>query len=152
MNTVADALSRRDTDEGSTTSMILAISAPRFDYIDRLRQAQETDPAIVALRDEINAGTRRSPWSMLDGMVAFDTRLYIPPSSPLLAELLTAIQDDSHEGVQRTIHRIPCDFHIPNVRRVVQEYIKACATCQRYKSEHLHPPGLLMPLPVPTAV
>ena len=34
-NTVADALSRRDTEEGT----VLAISAPRFNYIERLRQA-----------------------------------------------------------------------------------------------------------------
>ena len=34
-NTVADALSRRDTAEGAA----LAISAPRFDFISRLRQA-----------------------------------------------------------------------------------------------------------------
>ena len=35
---------------------------------------------------------------------------------------------------------------------MVQDYVRACATCQRYKSEHLHPAGLLLPLPVPTAV
>ena len=46
MNVVADALSRRDTDEG----VVLAISAPQFDFITRLRQAQETDPALVATR------------------------------------------------------------------------------------------------------
>jgi hypothetical protein len=33
-NAVADALSRRDTPDG----VVLAISAPRFDYIDRLRR------------------------------------------------------------------------------------------------------------------
>jgi len=35
---------------------------------------------------------------------------------------------------------------------VVQDYVRACATYQRYKSEHLHPAGLLLPLPVPTTV
>jgi len=38
-NVVADTLSRRDTDEGS----IIAISGPRFDFVSRLRQAQDTD-------------------------------------------------------------------------------------------------------------
>ena len=35
---------------------------------------------------------------------------------------------------------------------MVQDYVRACATCQRHKSEHLHPAGLLLPLPVPTMV
>jgi hypothetical protein len=82
---VADALSRRDTEEG----VVLAISAPRFDFIERLRQAQASDPALVAMRDEISAGIRAAPWSLIDHMVAFDGRLYIPPASPLLQEIVT---------------------------------------------------------------
>ena len=89
MNTMADALSRHNTEEG----IVLAISAPRFDYIERLRQAQDTDPALIAIRDEITAGTRAAPWSPIDGMVAYDSRLYVPPASPLLVEIMTFFTD-----------------------------------------------------------
>jgi hypothetical protein len=75
-----------------------------------------------------------------------------PPASPLQQELLAAIHEDDHEGVQRTLHRLRRDFHFPDMRRVIQNFVRACATCQRYKSEHLHPAGLLLPLPVLTAV
>ena len=149
-NTVADALSRRDTED--STGAVLALSAPRFDFIDRLRQAQAVDPALVALRDEIVAGTRAAPWAVQDDLVTYDGRLYIAPSSPLLLEIVAAIHEDGHEGVQRTLHRLRRDFHFPNMRQHVQDFVRACATCQRYKSEHLHPAGLLLPLPVPTAV
>jgi hypothetical protein len=37
-NTVADALSRRDTEEDSTGTR-MAVSGPRFDFISRLRHA-----------------------------------------------------------------------------------------------------------------
>ena len=79
-NTVADALSHRDDDNGG----LLAISAPRFDFITRLRHAQATDPALVAIHDEVRAGNRAAPWAVIDDMVAYDDRLYIPPASPLL--------------------------------------------------------------------
>jgi hypothetical protein len=147
-NVGADALSRRDTEEG----VLLAISGPRYDFIDRLRRAQDSDPALVAIRDEVTAGQRVAPWSTVDGMIAYNSCLYIAPSSPLLAELVAAVHEDGHEGVQRTLHRFRWDFHAPNLRRTVQDYIHACATCQRYKSEHLHPAGLLLPLPVPSTV
>ncbi|XP_066373207.1 uncharacterized protein [Miscanthus floridulus] len=142
------ALSCRDTDDG----VVLAISAPRFNFITCLRQAQATDPALVAIRDELAVGSRAAPWSLTDGLVTYDGRLYVPPSSPLLPEIMAAVHEDGHEGVQCTLHRLHRDFHFPDMRRLVQDFVRACATCQRYKSEHLHPAGLLLPLPVPTAV
>jgi hypothetical protein len=56
--------------------------------------------------------------------------------------------EDGHEGVQRTLHQLWRDFYFPNMKQVVQDFLHACATCQRYKSEHVHPARLLMPLPV----
>jgi len=34
----------------------------------------------------------------------------------------------------------------------VRDYIKGCVVCQRNKTEHLHPAGLLQPLEVPSVV
>jgi hypothetical protein len=138
-NTVADALSRRDTEEGE----LLAVTAPRFDFIERLRQAQVIDPALVAIYNEIRAGTRKAPWSIVGGMVAMEGRLYIPADSPLLQEIVAAVHNDGHEGVHRTLHRLRRDFHFSAMRRIVQEFVQACSTCQRYKSDHLRPVGLL---------
>jgi hypothetical protein len=57
-NVVADDLSRRDRQE---EGVVLAVSAPRFDYITRLRHEQEANPALLALRGEVAAGTRDDP-------------------------------------------------------------------------------------------
>jgi hypothetical protein len=65
-NVVADAVLRRDTPEGGT---VMVLSAPRFDFIDRLHQAQATDPALIALQDEIQAGSRPLPWALADALV-----------------------------------------------------------------------------------
>jgi hypothetical protein len=147
-NTVADALSRRDTEEGA----VLAISAPRFDFIDRLRHAQATEPTLVAIHDVIRAGTRTAPWTVVDDMITYGGRLYIPPNSLLLQEIMEVVHKDGHEGVHRTLHRLRRDFHFPSMRHLVQEFVRSCPTCQRYKSEHLHPAGLLMPLPMPSTI
>jgi hypothetical protein len=45
-------------------------------------------------------------WTVLDGMVQYAGRLYIPPTSPLLQEIMEAIHAKGHEGVQRTLHRL----------------------------------------------
>ena len=114
-NIVADALSHRDIEEGA----MLAVFVSRFNYIMRLRQAQSIDPALVATRDAILAGSRGALWGLCDDMVTFDSRFYIPPSFPLLQEVLAAIHEDSHEGVQRTLHRLHRDFHFPDMRHMV---------------------------------
>ena len=125
-NAVADALSRRDTEDGE----LLAISGPCFDFVDRLCQAQLQDPALVALHTEIAAGSRSATCTIVDGMVLFGGRLYIPTASPLLQELLRAVHEDGHEGVQRTLHRLRRDFHFPNMKEEVQALVRACAVCQ----------------------
>jgi hypothetical protein len=148
-NAVVDALSRRDTPDGGT---VMVLSAPRFDFINRLRQAQATDLALITLQDEIRAGSRPLPWALEDGLVQYGRRLYLPPASPLLQEVLVAVHEEGHEGVQRTLHRLRCDFHFPNMKHTVQDLVRACVVCQRNKSEHLLPAGLLLPLPVPQGV
>ncbi|RLN33026.1 putative retroelement [Panicum miliaceum] len=148
-NAVADALSRRDTTEAGA---MLALSAPRFDFVARLRQAQLTDPVLVVIQDDVRAGSRGAPWVIVDDMVQYAGRLYIPPASPLVQEILAATHEEGHEGVQRTLHWLRRDFHFPNMKQVVQDYVRGCVICQRYKSEHLHPAGLLLPLPVPQGV
>jgi hypothetical protein len=100
-NGVADALSCRDTPEDGA---VLVLSAPRFDFIERLRQQQESDPALVALREEIHAGSRTLPWAVVDGMVQYNGRLYVPPSFALLQEIMVAVHEEGHKGVQRTLH------------------------------------------------
>jgi hypothetical protein len=62
-------------------------------------------------------------------MVAFDGRLYIPPASTLLKEIVAAVHNYDHERIHRTLHRLRRDFHFPNMRRLVQDFLKACATC-----------------------
>jgi hypothetical protein len=126
-NVVADALSCRDTpDDGS----ILVLSAPRFNFVTRLRQAQLSDPALVALQDEVRAGSKGLPWAVIDGMVQYGGWLYIPPASPLVPEIMAAVHEDGHEGVQRTLHRLRRDFHFPNMKQLVQDLVRACSTCQ----------------------
>ena len=66
-NTVADALSCHDTEE----TAVLAISRPRFDFIDHLHQATDQDPMLVAIKNEIVSNQRVAPWSLADGLVAF---------------------------------------------------------------------------------
>jgi hypothetical protein len=50
------------------------------------------------------------------------------------------------------LQRLCSSFYTPRDAKLVQEYIRGCSVCQRNKTEHLHPVGLLQPLPVLAAI
>ena len=78
--------------------------------------------------------------------------IYFGQTDTRLKEIMQTVHDDGHEGVQRTLHRLRRDFHFPNMRKLVQDLVRSCVVCQWHKSEHLHPTGLLLPLPIPQGV
>lgn len=86
----------------------------------------------------------------MDGLITFKGRVFIIDSSPLVPVVLAAAQTVGH-GVQKTLHQLRADFFIPHARRLVQEFLRTC-TCQRNKTTHLHPAGLLQPLEVPSKI
>jgi hypothetical protein len=66
--------------------------------------------------------------------------------------ILELVHGSGHKGVHKTLHRLRADFHFPNDQVVVQDFVRTCVVCQRNKTEHLQPGGLLQPLDVPTTV
>jgi len=129
-----------------------AISRPDIELFEDFRREASTLPELVAKRAEIERGDAGASWSMTDGFVMHRGRIFVPASSSLWPSILATAHGAGHEGVQKTLHRLRASFYNPGANRLVRDYIHGCATCQRNKTEHLHPAGLLQPLPVPTAV
>ncbi|KAK1607721.1 hypothetical protein QYE76_031394 [Lolium multiflorum] len=72
------------------------------------------------------------------------------PLHPLRA--IFRLHRRGHEGVQKTLHRLRADFYIQGDGALVRDWVRACVTCQRNKTETLRPAGLLQPLDVPSQV
>jgi hypothetical protein len=148
MNIVADALSRCDAPD----ALLHSISSSSFDLLDDIKQAADSDEELTHLRAKIEAGTLGAPWSVVNGLVLYQNCIFVPAHFPFLPAILSAAHDDNHEGIQRTLHRLNGDFHVPSARKLVQDFVRACVICQKNKTELMHPGGLLQPLPVPSAV
>jgi len=147
-NVAADALSRRD--EESVFAM--ALSAPSFELFADLQAAQTASPAAQAIRAALSAGTAALGWSLVDDLLLFQGRIFVPDDSALWPKLLSDAHDTAHEGMQKTLHRLKSSFYNGHLSKLVREYVCGCSVCQRNKTEHLHPGGLLQPLPVPSNV
>src|SRR5207253_1343259 len=100
----------------------MALSAPHFELFTDLCRKASQDDAWKQLRDSVEAGDKGMPWAVTDGLVTYVGRIYVLASSPTVALLLEHAHGLGHE------------------------------VCQRNKSEHLQPAGLLQLLELPTMV
>jgi hypothetical protein len=56
------------------------------------------------------------------------------------------------DAAMKVPRRHSTDFHVPGARALVHNFVRACTTCQRNKTDQLQPAGLLQPLSVPSPV
>jgi hypothetical protein len=129
-----------------------AISKLEFALFEEFRRESDSLPEIVAKHAEIAEGTAGTAWRLVDGFVMQNNRIFVPESSTLWPQLLSTAHGTGHEGAQKTLHRLRASFYNPRSSKLVREFVKGCLVCQRNKTEHLHPAGLLQPLDVPSSI
>jgi len=150
MNAAADALSRRDEQEIAVR--LHSISRPEFELFEEFRRESASLPEALSKRQEISVGSAGEGWSEVDGFVLYQGKIFLLDSSAFWPQLLDHAHGTGHEGVQKTLVRLRASFYSPRAAARVREYIRGCLVCQRNKTEHLHPAGLLQPLDVPSMV
>jgi hypothetical protein len=75
-NTVADALSHRDTEEMTT----MALSCPSFQLFDSLRLKLESMLEVRAMQEEVATGAKGEEWHVQDSLIV-KGRIYLPATS-----------------------------------------------------------------------
>jgi hypothetical protein len=111
------------------------MSLPSFALLDDLHAELAGDPALRTMRGEVLAGGRGEQWRLTDGLITVRGKIYIPASSSSIPRILESVHDVGHEGAEKTLHQLWADFHVPDTRRAVLDFVKSCATCQHNKTE-----------------
>jgi hypothetical protein len=126
LNTVADALSRRDTedvaDDVATAGTVMCIrSGPSFAFINDIRRATSTAADAQVLRGRLDAGELGAPWRLDDGLLLHGRRLFVIDHGDLRHQVLSLAHSAGHEGLQKTLHRLHADFYIPGDGALVRD-------------------------------
>lgn len=87
-----------------------------------------------------------------DALILYKGRIYLLPSSPLIAMILSGYHDCAHERVQKTSERVHNVFYWKALKSNIAEYVAACPIWQCHKSENLSLTGLLQPLTLPSQI
>lgn len=149
-NIVADALSRR---ADLATISFITLDA---DLVNTIKHAYDNDPNIPPIVTSISQGP--STDYALDNGLLYRTptnqprQLYIPDVPSLKQRILREHHDSviyGHLGIGKTTKAISASFYWPKLVQDTTAYVRSCPTCQRSKSRHQRPKGLLHPLEIP---
>ncbi|MCO6517331.1 MAG: DDE-type integrase/transposase/recombinase, partial [Snodgrassella sp.] len=170
-NVVADALSRRGP--GQVNSLIeisrpLAVEMDRAGIeflvgrlanitlestlLERIREAQKTDPELEELRAKVAAGKAKDFEISESGMLRFSGRICVPGDAGIRREILDEVHTTPyslHPGTTKMYHDLKSLYWWSGMKRDVVDYVSRCLTCQQVKAEHQRPAGLLQPLRIP---
>ncbi|GKD43994.1 retrotransposon-related protein [Tanacetum coccineum] len=151
-NRVADALSRIPK-VGELCSMV---AYPQWLDGTQLLDGLKDDPQLPKIvQDVTNDPQSRPGFSLVNGKLYHKERLVIPATSPWIPQLLEEFHSSpngGHSGFYRTYRRLASRIYWLGMTKSVREFVRACDTCQRYKSSTLSPAGLLQPLPIPDRI
>lgn len=149
-NVVADALSRR-TDHAQDHTLANA-GTSEIDWsstlLQQIKEGYEQDPECK----KVLAGKHESDFTITDGLIYKNERIYIPNVMSIKTQLLNEAHDakvSGHGGVSKTLELLSRTYYWPKMKEDVNNYVRSCYKCQSNKPNNRHPLGLLQPIPVP---
>jgi hypothetical protein len=113
LNTVADALSRKDAEAAPAAPGTAALSGPSFAFLDEIHRGGAAAPDAVLLQERLRAGELLAPWHEDAGLLLYGTCVFVPDFGDLRHQALQLAHGVGHEGTQKTLHRLRAEFYIP---------------------------------------
>ena len=174
-NVEADALSRKGSEKLSmlTTQNELIIAMAKMELEVKLPEeavemlfSMETQPTIVErvrgvqlsneeckqMQKRIEDEEKTEYNLDKEGLLRFEGRIWVPNDPELREEIMMeahSLRYSIHLGSTKMYQDLRQNFWWPNMKREIAEYVSRCLTCQKVKSEHQRPSGLLQPLEIP---
>ena len=144
----------RDSLEGTKDSegrgVELLVLMPRVDIVARVISANLKDRDCEEFRELAKKGDE--DWSLVDGVLRFRNRVYVPGEGDLRARLLDEIHrqpSTAHPGKNKMKILVRERYYWKTWSKDVESYVDNCMVCKRTNTRRDLPPGLLQPLPIP---
>ena len=152
-NQTADALSRRSDPSSSSTCAALSVVTPQ--WIQQVVDGYAADPDTQTIIAKLSIDPQAVPkFSLRSGILRFQNRIWVGSNPTLQQKILAACHSSAlggHSGFPATYTRMKQLFAWKGMKHAVKEFVTSCLTCQRAKPDRARLPGLLQPLPVPSA-
>ncbi|KAF5784342.1 putative nucleotidyltransferase, Ribonuclease H [Helianthus annuus] len=150
-NVTADALSR--VESATIFNLVLSTFDPLL--LSRIKDSWSQDSVIQAVIQKLIKGETVHHYSWDQQLLKRKQKLVVGYDQQLRQELIKvchATAMGGHSGVHATHQRLKGMFYWKGQVKQIKQFVRACSICQQAKHETVAYPGLIQPLPVPTAV
>ena len=110
---------------------------------DQIRRASKDDSFATTVRLALSDKNQPIPgrldcelWDENDGLLTYDSRVYVPSNLILRRTITQAYHDTAtagHPGQFKTGELISRDFYWPGLYSFVSSYVRGCSQCQQFK-------------------
>ena len=131
------------------------ISLITTDLRERIATTTRDDELTMKIKDCLQKQllppmhTTLSDWTLMDNLIVYTGKVYIPTNTELQKEIITSFHDSplaGHPRFFKTLHLIKEHYWWPGMTVFLKKYIDGCATCQQMKP-NTHPTvASLMPI------
>ena len=109
----------------------------RLTLIDEIKRAQDSDPALVKLKDMVKAG-QETKFEIHQGILKLNGRLCVPNVDGLRQRILQEAHCapySVHPEATKMYHDIKDTYWWDGLKKDVAEFVASCLTCQQVKIE-----------------
>ena len=120
--------------------------------LNRVLEAQKRDEKIFAIVSQIGNDKEIEFTVNENGVLYYKDRVCVPDGNDLRKTILEEAHNGSfaiHPGNTKMYQDLKMSFWWSGMKRDVSEFVTKCLVCQRVKTEHKVPSGLLQPIIIP---
>jgi len=119
--------------------------------VDKIKDGKQKDPEFLKLSKKVKEGSTPD-FTLKKGVLRYRGRLCVPKIDELRKELLKESHESTlstHPGSTKMYRDLKSRYWWLGMKKDIAQFVARCLTCQRVKTEHQKPGGLLQPLPIP---
>ena len=120
--------------------------------LGKIREAHKTDNEIAEIKERMSKVKARGFREDEHDTLWFEVRIYVPNDPEIMKLILQEAHHSPysvHPGNTKMYLDLKESFWWTGMKKDIAEYVAVCDVCQRVKTKHEKPAGLLQPLPIP---